>query len=78
MHFGLKVSEKLNASEYKTLLAILLLAVGIIMGIEPFVLEKGSSLFIASKSGGQIDNKLAEVVLALSKIIQLFMGFYQL
>ena len=64
-HFGLKVSEKLNASEYKTLLAILLLAVGVIMGIETFVLDKGSSLF-AIESVGKIDNKLAEIVLALS------------
>ena len=55
----------LNASEYKTLLAILLLAVGLIMGIETFVLEKGSSLFAPVKSG-QIDNKLAEVILSLS------------
>ena len=40
LHVGLKVSEKLNASEYKTLLAILLLAVGIMMGIETFILKK--------------------------------------
>ena len=39
--FGLKVSEKLNASEYKTLLATLLLIVGVMMGIQTFVLEKG-------------------------------------
>ena len=65
LHIGLKISQKLNASEYKTLLAILLLAVGLIMGIETFVLEKGSSLFATVKSG-QIDNKLAEVILSLS------------
>ena len=47
------------------MLAILLLAVGLIMGIETFVLEKGSSLFAPVKSG-QIDNKLAEVILSLS------------
>ena len=35
------------------------------MGIETFVLEKGSSLFAPVKSG-QIDNKLAEVILSLS------------
>ena len=65
LHVGLRISQKLNASEYKTLLAILLLAVGLIMGIETFVLEKGSSLFATVKSG-QIDNKLAEVILSLS------------
>ena len=41
LHVGLKISEKLNASEYKALLAILLIAVGIFMGIETFVLNKG-------------------------------------
>ena len=56
LHIGLKISQKLNASEYKTLLAILLLAVGVIMGIETFVIEKGSSLFAPNKTGA-IDNK---------------------
>ena len=41
LHVGLKISEKLNASEYKALLAILLIAVGIFMGIETFVFNKG-------------------------------------
>ena len=63
LHIGLKVSEKLNPSEYKTLLAILLLSIGIIMGLETFVLE--NSLFLNNKSG-VIDNKLSEMVLALS------------
>ena len=74
LHVGLKAAEKLNASEYKTLLAILLLAVGIMMGIETFVLEKGSSLFITQKAG-EIDNKLAEVVLALSTNNPMVYGF---
>ena len=77
LHVGLKASEKLNASEYKTLLAILLLAVGIIMGIETFVLEKGSSLFITQKAG-EIDNKLAEVVLALSTNNPMVYGFFSI
>ncbi len=63
LHIGLKVSEKLNPSEYKTLLAILLLSIGVIMGLETFVLE--NSLFLNNKSG-VIDNKLSEMVLALS------------
>ena len=74
LHIGLKISQKLNASEYKTLLAILLLAVGLIMGIETFVLEKGSSLFAPIKSG-QIDNKLAEVILSLSTNNPITYGF---
>ena len=76
LHVGLRISQKLNASEYKTLLAILLLAVGLIMGIETFVLEKGSSLFAPVKSG-QIDNKLAEVILSLSTNNPITYGLYQ-
>jgi|TARA_B110000259_G_C13941736_1_gene373066 uncharacterized membrane protein YfcA len=41
LHVGLKISEKLKASEYKALLAILLIAVGIFMGIETFIFNKG-------------------------------------
>ena len=41
LHVGLKISEKLNASEYKALLAILLIMVGIFMGVETFVFNKG-------------------------------------
>ena len=65
VHIGLKAAEKLNASEYKTLLAILLLGVGIIMGIEQFVLEKGS-LFKAIQ-GGEINNRLSEFILYFSQ-----------
>ena len=74
LHFGLKIAEKLNASEYKTLLAILLLSVGIIMGVETFIIEKGSSLFAEAKSG-QIDNKLGELVLSLSTNNPVVYGF---
>jgi len=41
LHVGLKISEKLNASEYKALLAVLLIAVSIFMGVETFILNKG-------------------------------------
>jgi len=39
LHIGIKISEKLNGSEYKTLLAVLLILVGILIGIETFVLD---------------------------------------
>ena len=77
VHFGLKASEKLNASEYKTLLAILLLGVGIIMGIDQFVLEKGKSLFI-SNSSGVIDNRLSELVLSLSQNYPISYGLFSI
>ena len=44
------------------------------MGIETFVLDKGSSLF-AIESAGKIDNKLAEIVLALSTNNPIVYGF---
>ena len=47
------------------------------MGIETFVLEKGSSLFITQKAG-EIDNKLAEVVLALSTNNPMVYGFFSI
>ena len=74
VHLGLKASEKLDASEYKTLLAILLLGVGIIMGVEEFVLEKGESLFAVGNSG-EIDNRLGEIVLNLSQNYPISYGF---
>jgi uncharacterized membrane protein YfcA len=40
LHVGLKISEKLNASEYKALLALLLIVFSIFMGIETFVFNK--------------------------------------
>ena len=44
LHIGLKISEKLNASEYKALLAILLIVIGIFMGVETFIFNKSADL----------------------------------
>ena len=44
LHIGLKISEKLNTSEYKTLLAILLVVVGIFMGVETFIFNNGADI----------------------------------
>ena len=72
LHIGLKISEKLNPSEYKTLLAILLLTIGIIMGLESFVLK--DSLFINGKTG-EINNRMAEVIFDLSNNFPIVYGF---
>ena len=45
LHIGLKISEKLNAPEYKALLAILLIAIGIFMGVKTFIFNKSADLF---------------------------------
>jgi len=74
LHIGLKISEKLNASEYKTLLAILLLGVGIIMGIETFVVEKGQSLF-SGETGQATSSRLGDAILSLSLNHPIVYGF---
>ncbi len=73
VHLGLKAAEKLNASEYKTLLAVLLLGVGVIMGLEQFVLEKGTLFSVSGK--GEINNQLSEVVLYFSQNHPVSYGF---
>tara|TARA_B100001540_G_scaffold311333_1_gene330617 strand:- start:281 stop:1375 length:1095 start_codon:yes stop_codon:yes gene_type:complete len=73
VHLGLKASEKLNPTEYKTLLAILLLAVGIIMGIDQFVLEKGKLFTL--KSTGEVNNRLSEFILFFSQNHPISYGF---
>jgi len=40
LHIGLKVSEKLNAAEYKASLAVLLIVFGIFIGIETFIFNR--------------------------------------
>tara|TARA_B100000029_G_scaffold380156_1_gene375121 strand:+ start:6156 stop:7247 length:1092 start_codon:yes stop_codon:yes gene_type:complete len=72
LHIGLKISEKLNASEYKTLLAILLLTIGVIMGLESFVFQ--DSLFINAKSG-EINNRLGEIIFSMSNNYPIVYGF---
>jgi uncharacterized membrane protein YfcA len=44
LHIGLKISEKLNASEYKALLAILLIVIGVFMGVETFIFNKNADI----------------------------------
>ena len=75
LHVGLKTSEKLNASEYKTLLATLLLLVGVMMGVQTFVLEKGKNLFISLKQTVSI-TELAEKYLITLQVFQFLMQFF--
>jgi len=66
LHVGLKISEKLNASEYKALLAILLIAVGIFMGIETFVLNKGIGA-LSSVPVPAFNSELSILIINLAK-----------
>jgi len=51
LHLGLKVAEKLNASEYKALLSLLLIVFAIFIGIETFVLNPGANILLTQPSG---------------------------
>jgi uncharacterized membrane protein YfcA len=84
LHLGLKVAEKLNASEYKALLALLLIVFGIVIGIETFVLNSGSNV-LSTQSASELSDlslaikKLAKnsplTYAALSLFFVVFVGF---
>jgi len=85
LHVGLKISEKLNASEYKTLLAVLLIAVGIFMGVETFVFNKDIDT-LKSISSPEVNSNLSLGIVSLAKnspviyaslsvILVVFVGF---
>ena len=74
LHVGLKISEKLNASEYKALLAILLIAVGIFMGIETFVLNKGIGA-LRSIPIPEFNSELSILIINLAKNSPLIYAF---
>ena len=84
LHLGLKVAEKLNASEYKALLALLLIVFGIFIGIETFVLNSGPNILL-TKPSSEVSNlslsiiKLAKdsplVYASLSVFFVIFVGF---
>ena len=66
LHVGLKISEKLNTSEYKALLAILLIVVGIFMGVETFVFNKGVDV-LRNLPAPEFNSQLAILVINLAK-----------
>ena len=66
LHIGLKISDKLNASEYKALLAILLIAVSIFMGIKTFVFNKGVDV-IKNISAPEFNSDLTISIISLAK-----------
>jgi len=66
LHVGLKISEKLNASEYKALLAILLITVGIFMGVETFVFNKDVDILKILPTP-EFNSKLTPTIINLAK-----------
>ena len=85
LHVGLKISDKLNASEYKALLAILLIAVSIFMGIKTFIFNNSIDILgVVTKAEFNSELTLAIINLAknfpityasLSVILVVFIGF---
>ena len=84
LHLGLKVAEKLNASEYKALLSLLLIVFGIVIGVETFVLNSSTNI-ISTQSSSQLSDlslvisKLAKdspiIYATLSLFFVVFIGF---
>ena len=66
LHIGLKISEKLKASEYKALLAILLIAIGIFMGVETFILNKSVDILINTQTP-YLNSELTILIINLAK-----------
>jgi len=66
LHVGLKISEKLNASEYKALLAILLITVSIFMGIETFIFNSDFNV-LRDISKPEFNSKLTISIINLAK-----------
>ena len=62
-YLGLKVAEKLNASEYKALLSLLLIVFAIFIGIETFVLNSSANILSTQPSG-----ELANLTLLIKKL----------
>jgi len=85
LHVGLKISEKLNASEYKALLAILLIAVGIFMGVETFVFNNDTGILQTIYSSDVNSNLSLSIInlaknspvayASLSVVLVVFVGF---
>jgi uncharacterized protein len=63
LHLGLKVAERLNASEYKALLSLLLILFGVFIGIETFVLDSSNNILSTQPS-----SELSELSLAIKKL----------
>ena len=77
LHVGLKLSDKLNASEYKALLALLLIIVGIIMGVETFVFNKDIK-FLHAVTSPEFNSSLNESVKSLAKNLPILYAFISL
>jgi uncharacterized membrane protein YfcA len=63
LHLGLKVAEKLNAAEYKALLAMLLIVFGIFIGVETFVFNKSVNIAETMRVG-----EFSNLSLAIKKL----------
>ena len=71
LHLGLKIAEKLNTSEYKALLALLLIVFGIIIGVETFILNPFNNI-----SSELPLSKLSNLDLTIKKLAEDFPKAY--
>jgi len=66
LHIGLKISEKLNAPEYKALLALLLILIGIFMGVKTFIFNKSIDLLSIIPTP-DFNSELTLLIISLAK-----------
>tara|TARA_Y100000294_G_scaffold148745_1_gene145270 strand:- start:280 stop:882 length:603 start_codon:yes stop_codon:yes gene_type:complete len=71
VQIGQKIGEKVDSSEFKTILAVLLLLVGIAIAYDAFFVEKSIRL-VSESNGSQLLNPFAKFIKDISLTSQLF------
>ena len=69
---GQKIGEKIDSSEFKTILAVLILCIGIAIAYDTFI--KDDQIIVASDNGVQSLGSIAKFILEYSKDLPVFYG----
>ena len=69
---GQKIGEKIDSSEFKTILAVLILCIGIAIAYDTFI--KDDQIIVATDNGVQSLGSIAKFILEYSKDLPVFYG----
>ena len=69
---GQKIGEKIDSSEFKTILAVLILCIGIAIAYDTFI--KDDNIIVATDNGVQSLGSIAKFILEYSKDLPVFYG----
>ena len=72
MQVGQKLGEKIDSSEFKTILAVLLLLVGIAIAYDTFIVEE--SIKAVADNGSKVMGNLEKFILGLSRDFPVMYG----